>query len=92
MFASEVFASSKSVILVPLAVMSPRETDPGLAIVTLPAVAVNETAPAMFSMSVALSANKTNVPAVAFNVPAWMLAPAMSVIEPELLTIKLPAV
>ncbi len=92
MFASEVFASSKKVMLVPLAVMSPSETDPGLAIVTVPAVATNETAPVMFSMSVALSASKINVPAVAFNVPAWMLAPAMSVIEPELLTIKLAAV
>ena len=90
--ASEVLASSKRVMLVPLAVTSPSETDPGLAIATLPAVATNETAPDRFSTSVALSASKINVPAVAFNVPAWMLAPAMSVIEPELVTAKLPGV
>ena len=90
--ASEVFASSKRVILVPFAVMSPRETDPGLAIVTVPAVATNETAPDMFNASVALSASKTSVLAIAFNVPAWMLAPATSVIEPELVTTKLPGV
>ena len=70
MLASVVFASSKRVILVPLAVMFPSETEPGLAIVTLPVVAANETAPDMFSTSVALSASKINVPAVAFNVPA----------------------
>ena len=90
--ASEVFASSIRVIPFPLAVMSPSETDPGLAIVILPVVATNETAPDMFSTSVALSASKMNVPAVAFNVPDWMLAPAMSVIEPELVTPKLPGV
>ena len=89
MFASEVFASSKREMLDPLAVMSPSETDPGLAIVTLPAVAANEMAPNMFRASVALSASKINVPAFAFNVAARMLAPAMSVIEPELVTTKL---
>ena len=90
--ASEVLASSKSVMLVPLAVMSPSETDPGLAIVTLPVVATSETAPDRFNTSVVLSASKINVPAFAFNVPAWMLAPAMSVIAPELVTTKLPGV
>ena len=85
-------ASSKRVTLVPLAVMSPSETDPGLAIVTLPVVATNETASDRFSASVALSASKIKVPAIAFNVAAWMLAPAMSVIEPELVTAKLPGV
>ena len=90
--ASEVFASSKRVILVPFAVMSPRETDPGLAIVTVPAVATKETAPDVFSTSVAFSASKMDVPAVAFNVPAWIFAPAMSVIAPELVTTKLPGV
>ena len=92
MLTSVVLASSKSVILVPLAVMSPSETDPGLAIVTLPEVATNETAPDIFFASVVLSASRMKVPAVAFNVPAWMLAPAMSVIEPELVTTKLPGV
>ena len=90
--ASDVFASSMRLMLVPLAVMSPTETKPGLAIVTVPAVAINETVPDIFSTSVALSASKMKVPAVAFNVPAWMLAPAVSVIEPELVTIKLPGV
>ena len=90
--ASVVLASSKSVILVPLAMMSPSETDPGLAIVALPVVATNETASDIFSKSVALSASKINVPAFAFNVPAWMLAPATSMIEPELVTPKLPGV
>ena len=92
MLASVVFASSKSVMLVPLAVMSPRETDPGLAIVTLPVVAANETAPDMFRTSVVLSASRIKVPAVAFHVADWMLAPAMSVIEPELVTTRLPGV
>ena len=90
--ASVVLVSSKRVMFVPLAVMSPNETDPELAIVTLPAVATNETAPDMFNASVALSASKINVPAFAFNVPAWMLAPATSMIEPELVTPKLPGV
>ncbi len=92
MLASEVFASSKREMLVPLAVMSPRETEPGLAIVTLPAVDTNETAPDIFNTSVVLSASKIDVPAVAFQVAAWMLAPAMSVIEPELVSTKLPGV
>ena len=90
--ASDVFASSKSVMLVPLAVMSPSETDPGPAIATLPAVATNETASDRFSTSVAWSASKMKVPAVAFHVAAWMLAPTTSVIEPELVTTKLPGV
>ena len=90
--ASDVLASSKRVMLVPLAVTSPKETKPELTIATLPEVATNETAPDMFSASVALSASKIKLAAVAFQVAAWMLAPAMSVIEPELVTNKLPGV
>ena len=90
--ASVVFSSSKRVILVPLAVMSPSETDPGPAIVTLPAVANNDTAPDIFSTSVVLSASRMNAPEVAYNVLAWMFAPAISVIESELVTTKLPGV
>ena len=70
MFSIVVLASSKRVMLVPLAVMSPSETEPGPAIVTLPVVAANETAPDMFSTSVVLSASRMKVPAIAFNVPA----------------------
>ena len=90
--ASEVLASSKRVMLVPLAVISPSETDPGPAIVTVPAVDINETVPDIFSTSVALSASKIKLAAVAFQVADWILAPAMSVIEPELVTTKLPGV
>ena len=65
-----VSASSNSVIFVPLAVTSPSVTVPGLAMVTELVVDRSETAPVMFKMSVALSANRINPLAFKFRVAA----------------------
>ena len=63
-------ASSNNVILVPLAVISPSVTVPGLAMVTEPVVDTSETAPLMFNTSVALSAKDINPTAFRFKVAA----------------------
>ena len=70
MDANVVSASSNSVIFVPLAVTSPSVTVPGLAMVTELVVDRSETAPVMFKMSVALSANRINPLAFKFRVAA----------------------
>ena len=78
--------------LVPLAVISTSVTVPGLAMVTELVVDMSETAPLMFKTSVALSANDIKPTALRFNVAAWILAVATSVIVAVLVAEKFPAV
>ena len=87
-----VSASSNNVTFVPLAETSPRVTVPVLAIVTEPVFDRSETTPLMFNTSVAISANDISPNAFKFKVPAWILAPATSVIVAVLVAEKFPGV
>ena len=92
MAANDVLASSNNVTFEPLAVTSPNVTNPGLAMITELVVDRSETAPVMFKISVALSANDINPTAFKFRDAAWTLAPATSVIIPVLVAEKSPGV
>ena len=60
--------------------------------VTEPVVDTSVTAPVMFKISVALSANDINPTAFRFRVAAWILEPATSVIVAVLVAEKFPGV
>jgi len=81
--AKTVSASSKSVMLVPLAEKSPSETVPGLLTVTESVVDTSETGPRILKTSDMLSDNWIKPTAFKFaDPPTMILAPTSSLILP----------